>query len=180
MIEIKRCNYVTGETADVSFGLSKIVHFLETDGRNAILFCRPKIFGGQIRYFMDNKLEFSDFNEFCSLLENKSNIFRIDLLMFDFWHLNTFDIGTYQNEIDKLGIDYIIIAKSYHYKDSKSKDITDYHIKRESKDSGSTLGSMTFDSKYTITDNISGWSSDLDSLRLSYIRDKKIDGIIGE
>ena len=42
MIELKRCNYFTGDITCVSSAVSSIVKFLELDGRNSILFTPPK------------------------------------------------------------------------------------------------------------------------------------------
>ena len=42
MIELKRCNYFTGDITCVSSAVSSIVKFLELDGRNPILFTPPK------------------------------------------------------------------------------------------------------------------------------------------
>lgn len=176
MIEIKKCNYITGDLTSVSFGVSKIIKFLELDGRNAILLTRPKLKSGQtIRYLMSNKLEYQKFEDFEELISNKSNLFRIDLIVADFWHLGVTDIQRYQKLLNNLNIDYIILAKKYHYKGSD--DITDYHIKREST---VDIKQMLSRDTYTITNQIDGWTSDIESLTKSYIRDKKINGIIGD
>ena len=36
MIPIKKSNYITGNPSDVSYALSRIISFLETDGRNGL------------------------------------------------------------------------------------------------------------------------------------------------
>ena len=83
--------------------------------------------------------------------------------------MNLSGVIEYKSVIDKLNIDYIIVTKEYHYK--SSDDVTDYHIRSEVKD---------YKSEYWITDKISGWSSDIDSLKKSYIRDKKINQVINK
>ena len=42
MIEIKRCNYITGNPSNVSYAVKKIVDFLDMEGRNPVLFCKPR------------------------------------------------------------------------------------------------------------------------------------------
>ena len=172
MIQVKRCNYITGNPSDVSFAVNKIVNFLEMEGRNPVLFCKPKrsSSGSTIKYLMDPKIEFHNLNHFEELLSNKGKLFRVDLLVFDFWHLNISSIIEYKSLIDKLDIDYIILAKEYHYK--SSDDVNDFHIKVESKE--------LYTSEYLITDKISGWSSNLSGLTKSYIRDKKIDQLFNK
>lgn len=172
MIQVKRCNYITGNPSDVSFAVNKIVNFLEMEGRNPVLFCKPKrsSSGSTIKYLMDPKIEFHNLNHFEELLSNKGKLFRVDLLVFDFWHLNVSSIIEYKSFIDKLNIDYIILAKEYHYK--SSDDVNDFHIKIESKE--------LHINEYLITDKISGWSSNLSGLTKSYIRDKKIDQLFNK
>ena len=172
MIQVKRCNYITGNPSDVSFAVNKIVNFLEMEGRNPVLFCKPKrsSSGSTIKYLMDPKIEFHNLNHFEELLSNKGKLFRVDLLVFDFWHLNVSSIIEYKSFIDKLDIDYIILAKEYHYK--SSDDVNDFHIKIESKE--------LHINEYIITDKISGWSSNLSGLTKSYIRDKKIDQLFNK
>jgi hypothetical protein len=172
MIQVKRCNYITGNPSDVSFAVNKIVNFLEMEGRNPVLFCKPKrsSSGSTIKYLMDPKIEFNNLDELTKLLNNKGNLFRVDLLVFDFWHLSVSSIIEYKQVIDKLNIDYIILAKEYHYK--SSEDVNDYHVKIESRDN--------YHNEYSITDKISGWTSNLENLSKSYIRNKKIDDIFNK
>lgn len=173
MIPIKKSNYITGNPSDVSYAMSRIITFLETDGRNPLLICKPRSSNSSktsLIYFLDNKIEFNNFNEFKMILENRSNLFRVDLLIFDFWSLSVSSIMEYREIIDKLNIDYIIVAKEYHYK--MSDDVGDYHVKHEIKNNR--------ENNYYITDKISGWTSDLTELSKSWIRDKKIEQIFNK
>lgn len=173
MIPIKKSNYITGNPSDVSYAMSRIITFLETDGRNPLLICKPRNSNSSktsLIYFLDNKIEFNNFNEFKMILENRSNLFRVDLLIFDFWSLSVSSIMEYREIIDKLNIDYIIVAKEYHYK--MSDDVGDYHVKHEIKNNR--------ENNYYITDKISGWTSDLTELSKSWIRDKKIEQIFNK
>ena len=176
MIEIKKCNYITGDNLSVSYGLNEIIRFLDLSGRNIVLFTRPKSSNTtSLKYLVSNKLEFRDYSDFKNISNDKSNLFRIDLIVVDLWHVRLSGIDEYKKVLDNTGIDYIIVAKEYHYKDSDS--VTDYHIKKES------VGSQNYnytEPEYIITNKINGWSTDIGSLIKSYIRDKKIDGIIGD
>jgi hypothetical protein len=143
------------------------------EGRKTFLFCKSKSSnskGTTLKYLMEPKIEFNNLEHFTELINNKSNLFRVDLLLFDFWHLNVSSIIEYKEIIDKLNIDYIILAKEYHYK--SSEDVSDYHVKIES--------SELYNNEYLITDKISGWTSNLESISKSYIRNKKIDDILNK
>lgn len=177
MIEIKKCNYFTGDNS-VAGGVKDIVNFLELAGRNYLLLTPPRnndIDTGSssmntIKYYLDNQFHFNNFDEFVNVIEDKGNLFRIDLLILDFWHLSPKQISVWKKEVDRLELDHFIIAKEYHYK--STDDVTDYHLRREYK----TVGK----NELFITDNINKWTATLESLIKSYRRDKKIDDIFGE
>jgi hypothetical protein len=101
-------------------------------------------------------------------------------MIFDFWTLSRGLIPKYKELIDELGIDYIIVAKEYIYKDSE--DVADFHVKSEYKDSApnSISGYMATRSEIWLTNKIDGWTATLDSLKTGYIRDKKIDDIFNK
>jgi len=177
MIEIKRNNYFTGDVNSVSSGVKDIVNFLELAGRNYLLLTPPRNKpshlhnqSNTIKYYLDNQFNFNNFDEFVSIIENKSNLFRVDLLVLDFWHLNSTQITNWKREVDKLDIDCFIIGREYHYK--TSDDVTDYHLRYEYK--------RMDKNELFITDNINKWTATLESLIKSYRRDKKIDDIFGD
>ena len=171
MIELKKCNFITGDPRSVSFGVHSVLSFLELEGRNILLLSRPKSIdsSSSLKYLWNSKKEFTDFFSFKNLLKDKSVLFRVDLLVVDLWGVRSIPIE-YKNLLDETGIQYIILSKQYHYK--SSEDIGDFHIQSESDGS--------FNTNYIITDKVSGWSSTIEDLKKSYIRDKKIGGIIGD
>ena len=69
---------------------------------------------------------------------------------------------------------YIILAKTFEYKESD--DVADYHVEvKYSEYKGNSPLSGEFKSEIFLSDNNSAWKATLDSLKTSYIRDKKID-----
>ena len=102
-------------------------------------------------------------------MSNKSNLFRVDLLVFDFWSIPKNTLWKYIEKIKEIGVDSIIVAKEYHYK--STDDVNDFHVRSEYKE--------LHHNDVWITDNQTKVSSTLQSLKLSYIRDKKIDNIFG-
>lgn len=177
MIEIKRCNYFTGDMTHVASGVYEIVKFLEVDGRNYLLITPPRANTQSkqsqstgLKYSLSNQFTYENFEDFCEILNNKSNLFRVDLLVFDFWHLSHQHVNNYKKEIDKLNLDHIIVTKEYYYK--TSDDVNDFQIRTEYKDHHK--------SDTWITDNINKSTTTLDSLKTSYIRDKKIEHLFGK
>ena len=174
MIDIKKYNYITGNMTDVSYAVNRIIYFLEIEGNNALLLHSNRyIKSTNMKYLYSNKIEFSSFESFVEVISNTGNIFKVDILILDFWHLEVDQIMRYKIELDKLvDIKFVILARSFHYK--KSDDINDFHIRSESNE-------FTFEpTEYVITDNISGWSSTISNLATSYIRDKKIEQIFNK
>lgn len=171
MIDLKKCNYITGDPQCVSYGVNKILKFFELEGRTILLLTTSRqTTSTTLKYLFNNRVEYSTYDDFKSILDDKGKLFRVDLIVADLWHLkNVANIGQYTKLLNDSGIDHIVMAQRYHYKDTDS--VNDFHITRES--SG-------ISDKYTINDTISDWSADIDGLIKSYIRDKKIDGIIGD
>jgi hypothetical protein len=180
MIDIKRCNYFTGELSQVGYAISDIVNILELEERNCLLVTKPKPIDSSTKneitsliHHMNPQYIFKNWDDFSKLLEDKNNFFRTDLIVFDFWSINKALIPKYKELIDKLDIDYIIVAKEYTYK--TTDDVNDYHVSSES-DYSSTI----YRNDRIIKDHINGWSATIKSLKEAYIRDKKLDDILGD
>lgn len=180
MIDLKRCNYFTGDLSEVGYAISDIVKILELEDRNCLLITKPKPVDSSTKneitsliHHINPQYIFKNLDDFIKLIEDKSNFFRIDLIIFDFWSINKALIPKYKELIDKLDIDYIIVAKEYTYK--TSDDVTDYHISAES-----DYNSSRYKNERIIKDHINGWSATIDSLKEAYIRDKKLDDILGD
>lgn len=182
MLEIKRCNYITGDALSVSYGLSKVISFVETEGRTPIFLSKPRSSNSKktsLQYMVScSKLDFNNSHDFISILSDKSKLFRVDLIIVDMWHLNLPSVLEYKKHLDNTGIDYIIVSSKYHYKNSD--DIRIYEMRSESIESSVSGNFWDFRTVYHVKDKVSGWESTLDDLTKSYIRDKRIDGIIGE
>lgn len=174
MVDLKRYNYFTGEINEVATGVSQIVNFFDLAGRNYVLFTHNKHSSSSkchdlcLYHYLDNKIEFEDFEEFKEKL-NPSHLFRVDLLVFDFWNISKNNMWMYISEINKLGIDVIIVAREFQYK--TGDDVNDFHIRREYKDLNKSV--------IWINDKVKNSSTTLDSLKKSYIRDKKLEYLFG-
>ena len=93
MISLKKCNYFTGSASHVANAVSKIVKFLELDGYNHLLITPPKSSGSKetntgIFRDLPGYLEFRSYDDFERLISDKGNLFRINLIVFDFWCLS--------------------------------------------------------------------------------------------
>ena len=130
MIPLKKCNFITGDNSSVSYGLNKILNFLELEGRNILVFYpKPKSSDNSLTYFVNNKKEYNGFDNLKSIIETEGILFRLNLIVLDIWHLRNIS-KEYIDLVKSTGIDFILVSKNYHY--TSSEDVCDYHIKRES------------------------------------------------
>lgn len=170
MIELKKYNYFTGSITSVAFGVGDIVKYYDLDGGNYLLLSPLVVKLSTLSSILTNNIGFKDIDDLKSIITDKSNLFRVDLLVFDFWDLSLDEISNFLWDIRDLDIKIAIVAKLYSYK--TTDDVTDYHLRSEYKELNK--------SEIFITDNINKWTSSLSSLKKSHRRDKKIDGLFGE
>jgi hypothetical protein len=177
MIELKRVNFISGEKNAISFGLSKILDFLDLSGRNIIFLSKPKNdVKTSLKYIVNfNKREFNNYKDFEDLVTNKSNLFRVDLIVVDLWEESVDSVITYKEMLDKTGLDFIIVSDKYHYIIGDN-DVT---VNRLEQDRNSDLKSIKFETKYYIKNEITNQKYSFDDYKLSYIRDKKINDLFG-
>jgi mRNA-degrading endonuclease HigB of HigAB toxin-antitoxin module len=176
MIELKKINYFTGDTNDVARVVSKIVSFLELDGVNPVFFTTEhnKSIGKLCNIVP--RIEFKKITDFNKKIHDNNLVFRANLFVLDFWGLDKSTIVEYKKLISDIDAKFIIMAKEYIYSDSE--DVSDFHVLVKYSSNGNTL--YDFKSEIFITNNIDGWKSTIDELKKSYIRDKKINGLLGD
>lgn len=178
MVDLKKYNYFTGDKSSVAHGVSDIVKFLDLAGHNYVLFTpkisttSDKIFDVCLYHHLENKIEFNNLEDFRNKIQNKSNLFRVDIIVFDFWGKveNKINWLPFLKEIEELPQKFIIVTKEFHYK--TSDDVNDFHLRQEYKD--------LYKSDNWLTDRINNTSATIESLKLSYIRDKKIEHLFGD
>ena len=176
MIDLRKYNYFTGDVSSVASGVSSIVKFLDLAGYNYILFTPPKpsesnkIHDLCLYHHLSNKIEFDNIDDFKEKILNKSNLFRVDLIVFDFWSKRKMNWSSYLEVIKDLPQNFIIVSKEFQYK--STDDVNDFLLQQEYKD--------LHKSENWITDRINGTTATIDSLKKAYIRDKKIEHLFGD
>jgi len=182
MIKLSKVNYFTGEAASVASAVSKIVQFLEVEGTNPIFFTPEQAGLGRKTQTIGKscmivpRIEFKGIIDFEEKIGDSGLMFRASLIVLDFWHLDRSGIEEYKKIAMSKGLDCIIMAKEYIY--NEGEDVSDFHVVVKYEEGGSSL--LGFKSRTTIHNKIDGWKSNLDDLKKTYIRDKKIGGILGD
>jgi hypothetical protein len=175
MVDLKKYNYFTGDVASVASGVSSIVNFLDLAGYNYVLFTPPKPSDSHkfhdlcLYHYLNNKIEFSNLEDFNEKISNKSNLFRVDLIVFDFWSKRKLNWIPYLEIIKTLPQNFIIVTKEFQYK--STDDVNDFLLRSEYKE--------LHKHDIWLTDKISGNSATIESLKKAYIRDKKIEHLFG-
>lgn len=177
MIELKRVNFITGEKNALSYGLSKILDFIELTGRNIIFLSKPKDkVKTSLKYIVNfNTKEFNNLHEFEEHLIDKSTLFRIDLIVVDLWGESVNDVIDFKEKLDRTGLDFIIVSDKYHYIIG-NEDVT---INKLEQDRNSDIKNRKFETTYYVKNEITNMRYSFDDYILSYIRDKKINDLFG-
>ena len=181
MIRLSKTNYFTGEANSVASAVSKIVQFLEVEGTNPIFFTPEQSSVSKKAQSIGKscmivpRIEFKGIMDFEEKIADRGLMFRASLIVLDFWHLDRAKIEEYKKIVAATGLDCVIMAKEYIYKEGE--DVSDFHVVVKYEEGGSSL--LGFKSQTTIHNKIDGWKSNLEDLKKTYIRDKKIDGLLG-
>lgn len=176
MINLRKYNYFTGEVGDVSRGVSQIVKFLDLSGYNYLLLTSDKSKKTCLYHYLDNKIVYHDVSDFSEIINNKSNLFRVNLLVIDLWGISKSTQYKYFDILKKIDLPIIITSEEYTY--VNSDDVNDFQIRTEYKEVG--IHSGMFKNDIWISDKINNTTATIESLKKSYIRDKKIEGLLGE
>lgn len=173
MIDLKRCNYITGQSNVVSFGISKIIDFFENSGKTPLFLSKKESqFSSLIQ---TSKIEFSNIKNFEKIVSDRSNLFRVDLIVVDLWFLkNVSQVLTYKSILDKLKIDYVILTTKYHYIEG-DENVSVYKLDSEFTDIKSS-----FEVKYWVSDLVTKNKTSMNDLVLAFKRNRKIDDIFGK
>lgn len=178
MIDFKKYNYFTGDKNCVANGVHKICNFMELEGYSTLLLTTPRTSdynkkedNNSLKHLIPNQKNFVSFKDFKDLCEDNSIFFRLDILVCDFWHLNSNEITDYKKMIKDLKVKWIfIVAKEHHYK--SNDDANDIRLTYEYKGFDKSI--------LHIKEIRSNTSATFEDLKKSYIRDVKISKLLGD
>ncbi len=197
MIDLKKYNYFTGDPKSIVFAVNHIVKFLEMDNYNPLLISSSDSTG--LCHLIKGNYNFDSYDEFREIVTNKSKLFRVNLLIFDFYYFRGF--GEYRKLIEDLNITSIIILpytlkgasidELFNSKIISNADVNYYEVSSNLNTNfggfnvsqlKQTIKESSFANldNYTLTDKINNTSASLQAYKTSYIRDKKIDNIFGD
>jgi hypothetical protein len=188
MIDLKRFNYFSGEESAVGKAVHQICQMQELAGNMAILFHSRN--GGEIglHHSLQPAHTYRTYVDLLTMLADEGLLFRADIVVIDAWKMKSDNIDQIVDQVKSMKICFIIIAQSYHVV-TNSENVAEY-----------TAHSNLVEGKYRAVPPRSGfgqgiqipirdtliksktenWSATTEELKAAFIRDKRLDDLLGE
>lgn len=124
MFGIKKINIITARNlSTLNMGVTKMLNFLDLIGYNIYFITKPKVDtnnSGLYHLLNFGRGEFKNIKEFERITTDKSELFRVNLIVVDLWDENIDNINEYKRMLNATNIDYIILTNTFHYIESDS------------------------------------------------------------
>jgi hypothetical protein len=181
MIDLKHFNYFSGEESAVGKAVYQICQMQELAGNMAILFHSRN--GGEIglHHSLQPAHTYRTYVDLSTMLADEGLLFRADIVVIDAWKMKSDQIDQIVGQVKNMKICLIIMAQSYHVV-VNNENVSEY-----------TVHSNLVEGKYKsyqgiqipirdilIKSKTDGWSATTDDLKASFIRDKRLDDLLGE
>jgi hypothetical protein len=186
MLDLKKYNWVScgdmRSLAPAGF-LKQILSFLEMEGfvYFALL---PQHNNSSLGHFIENWKLFNDREHLEEIVADSGNFFRVNLIVLDLMFCKSArQAKSYLDLLTNLDCQFIILISDWEppkSDDSNFCEIKYVMYKDSTSGGGFSLGGMNMKSHILVTHKWEGWESNLEDLRLAYVRDKKISGFLDE
>jgi hypothetical protein len=184
MLDLKKVTYITGESAAARDVIVEIERLFELDGKCCVLLTPPKTAVGPLsssglRYRIHAQLEYKSDKHLAEIIGDRSNFFRVDYVLIDLWGMSLKAASQKIEMIKKLGIPCVAAAEAYHISsgDDETAEYKATTIQGEEMVQ-SALGFKIYNREVVI--QWGGQKATLSSLKSSYVRDRKLDDLLGE
>ena len=181
MIDLKHFNYFSGEENAVGKAVHQICQMHELAGNMAILFYFDYSTKIGLQYQMQPAHSYRTNIELSNMLADKGLLFRSDIIVIDAWDMNSTDLDRIIEQAKDLSPKLIIMSQSYHVV-VNNENVSEY-----------TVHSNLVEGKYKsyqsiqipirdilIKSKTDGWSATTDDLKAAFVRDKRLDDLLGE
>lgn len=184
MLDLKKVTYITGESAAARDVIVEIERLFELDGKCCVLLTPPKTAVGPLsssglRYRIHTQLEYKSDKHLAEIIGDRSNFFRVDYVLIDLWGMSLKAASQKIEMIKKLGIPCVAAAEAYHISsgDDETAEYKATTVQGEEMVQ-SALGFKIYNREVVI--QWGGQKATLSSLKSSYVRDRKLDDLLGE
>jgi len=190
MIDLKRFNYFSGEESAVGKAVHQICQMQELAGNMSILFHSRN--GGEIglHHSLQPAHTYRTYVDLLTMLADEGLLFRADIVVIDAWKMKSDNIDQIVDQVKSMKIRFIIMAQSYHVV-VNSENVAEYTAhsnlvegKYRTIPSGTHSG-FGQSTQIPIRDTLiksktENWSATTEELKAAYIRDKRLDDLLGE
>lgn len=180
MIDLKHFNYFSGEESAVGKAVYQICQMHELAGNMSILFHSRNNSEIGLHHSLQPAHSYQNNTELSNMLGDKGLLFRVDIIVIDAWKMKTDSLDRLVEQMKNLSPVFIIMSQSYHIV-SDNENIAEYtaqsnivYGKRNINGFSLPLREILINSK---TD---GWSATTEDLKASFIRDKRLDDLLGD
>jgi hypothetical protein len=177
MIDLHKKNIITFQDSGI-YGVCHIFDFIDLCGTN-LLFISLNRESNLSKLIKFNKIETNNYQLISTL---KSNLFRVDHLIIECSVLYDTERNAKEiREFTDIPITYVIDILNCNLSPKPSDFDNYYHIKKEkSPIIGFPPQLSDLDKDYIVCDLKNNWESNINDLRIRYIRDKKLSDLFGE
>jgi hypothetical protein len=185
MLDLKRYNWVScgdmRSLAPEGF-LKQVLPFLEMEG--FVYFALiPQYNNSSLGHFIENWKLFKDREHLVEIVADSGNFFRVNLVVLDLMFCkNLWEAKSYLDLLGGLDCQFIILISDWEPPKSDDSNLWEikYVMYRNSTSGGFSFSGVNMKSHIVVTHNWEGWESNLEDLRLAWVRDKKIGGFLDD
>lgn len=180
MIDLRKFNYFTGEESAVGKAVYQICQIHELAGSMCILFHSRAGSEIGLHHSMQPAHSYHTDSDLLMMLADEGLMFRADIVVIDAWKMSSVRLDRIVSKIKDLGHLFIIISQSYHV--VSGDEIAEYTAQSnivEGKQRNVTGFSVPL-KETRIKSKTENWSATTEELKASFVRDKRLDDLLGE
>lgn len=180
MIDLKKLNYFSGEESAVGKAVHQICQMHELAGNMSILFHSRTGAEIGLHHSMQPAHSYRTEADLSTMLSDKGLLFRADIVVIDAWKMSSDRLDRIVGQIKDLGHLFIIMSQSYHV--VSGDDIAEYTAQSNIAEGKqrNVLGFSVPLRETLIKSKTENWSATTEELKASFVRDRRLDDLLGE
>lgn len=180
MLDLKRFNYFSGEETAVSKAVFEICQIYELVGNMSILFHSRNLSDIGLHHSFQPAHSYKNIKELSNMLADKGLLFRADIIVIDAWKMKSESLDLLLEQVKNINSSFIIMSQSYHIINN-IENISEYTVQSNIVHGNRNIKGFSLPLRETlINSKTEGWSATTEELKASFIRDKRLDDLLGD
>lgn len=181
MIDLKKFNYFSGEESAVGKAVYQICQMHELAGNMSILFHSRNGSEIGLHHSMQPAHTYRTDAELSGMLHDAGLLFRADIVVIDAWKMKSERLYSVIGQLKDFAPNFIIMSESYHVI-KNSENVAEYTVQSNILHSKQrNVAGISMPIRETlIMSKTENWSATTDELKASFVRDKRLDDLLGE